>query len=369
MLETVRPRRFRNAFGAAVLALAVAPLSVIARVDRVALADWIYTVEVAAGEHTSEGTKTTAVHALGTVVQRVSGTRERPLPSDLDVDRENIDRYFTRTSFVSRPDASAPDEIDRYMSIEFDPSAIVELVRKSSLPVWSAKRPVVVLWLVVEGEGGPVRLADKRIDEVLWLAVTRRARERGLPVVVPLGDVEDRSLRVPELARAGLWIPILEATQRHSGHAVAVARFSETAEEPCLATGTFLYAEIRVPFKLTESSLQRCGNRLVDSLANALAERQAVEPRRTASVDLEVSGVGTALAFSNLISYLRQWEFVDRAKVLRVQGDVFVIRVVTAAPPRKLERLLGSEGFLRPTTAALTADDQHLLHMHWLGDR
>ena len=72
------------------------------------------------------------------------------------------------------------------------PRAVLGLIRDAGLPVWRANRPTVVAWVVLD-DGSERRILGAESTHPAIEALRSRARERGVPLRLPLLDLQDLS--------------------------------------------------------------------------------------------------------------------------------------------------------------------------------
>ena len=96
--------------------------------------------------------------------------------------------------------AQAPDFVQQYSYVEvedglaarfeFDASLLSAALSEAGVPMWTANRPAVILWLVVQDVYGRQFINSDSYPE-LAQAVQESFARRGVPVVLPLFDLAD----------------------------------------------------------------------------------------------------------------------------------------------------------------------------------
>jgi len=64
------------------------------------------------------------------------------------------------------------------------------------VPIWGKQRPSTLVWLVVEDEGGRRLIGTDEESEYLSV-LKERASVRGIPMLIPLLDLEDNARLKP----------------------------------------------------------------------------------------------------------------------------------------------------------------------------
>jgi hypothetical protein len=105
-------------------------------------------------------------------------------------------------------EADAVVEPSRRLWVSFDSTAVNRMLREKGVPIWGSARPSGIIWLSQEQHGKRTMLQPEMMPEVV-LAVEMQAQQRGLPIMLPLMDMEDHQ-RLPVSA---LWAGFTETIQ------------------------------------------------------------------------------------------------------------------------------------------------------------
>lgn len=158
--------------------------------------------------------------ALDQVVLRLTG-REVPAESLASM-RAAVADLVSAYRFLWREGAPG-DTPQRLIEVRFDPAALERRLAELGIPVWGLTRPDVLVWIGVETGGGR-RWFDRELDVEATAVIEAAADARGVPLIWPLNDVEDRA----SLALADLWggfaEPIGNASTRYAPNAILSVR-------------------------------------------------------------------------------------------------------------------------------------------------
>lgn len=160
--------------------------------------------------------------------------------------------------------------------VEFDGEALERLLREAGYPLWTGQRPDTLFWLARRHRGAP-ELADPEAAE--WAQLRAATRRRGLPLVTPMGDLEERRLITAEDVWSGDFDRLREASVRYQPDAVVVASLREDASSTWLLRAR-LYrdAELLQRFSLAAAGRQMVLDQLVDRVADVLSQAAAPAP-------------------------------------------------------------------------------------------
>lgn len=78
-----------------------------------------------------------------------------------------------------------------YYVAEFDQTKLSELLQREMLPLWGDRRPETIVWLAKEDENDARIILDESLNTELQHALKQTAKERGVPLSLPLMDLTD----------------------------------------------------------------------------------------------------------------------------------------------------------------------------------
>lgn len=248
----------------------------------------------------------------------------------------------------SRPQAQASSGL--LLWARFDPRAVGELLRRAELPVWGRIRPSLLVWLAVERDDGRELVGADDAGPLL-AALERAAARRGLPLVLPLLDLEDRvRLRVSDVW-AGFDEAILEASQRYQSKAVLVGRIYRSVPTMWEARWRLFMGDAVQEWSTEgsaaalalEAGIHRATDALVARFARPTGESDASD------VALVVRGVRSLEDYARTLAYLQSLELADAVRVTRVQGDEVSFRLRARGGEQALTQLISFSRTLAPT--------------------
>ncbi|MCP5143835.1 MAG: DUF2066 domain-containing protein [Gammaproteobacteria bacterium] len=109
--------------------------------------------------------------------------------------RNGAERYVQQFSYEMKAVSVAvnPTGQQTYLNAVFDQATLTAAIREAGLPIWGRERPGTLVWLaVVNGEGERQYLGSDESGPVRE-ALDEAARDRGIPLLLPLLDIEERA--------------------------------------------------------------------------------------------------------------------------------------------------------------------------------
>jgi hypothetical protein len=265
----------------------------------------------------------------------------RPLPAD-------------QASAVTDPD---PQRYTQVMRVRFDAQAVNGLVQRAGVPLWGRVRPTTLLWVAVEEGATRYLLAADGAEELRPLLETE-ARRRGLPVLLPLLDLEDRRA----LSFTDVWgnfrDTVLQASGRYQVAAVAVGRLLREADGRWSARWSLYHEDAAEHWSVPAGNaagdparvLAGGADGIADLLGARYAQRSAADGDHFA--DLAVTGIAGLADYERAMRYLRQLDQVRELQVLMVESDNVLFRVRLGGDAGGLARTIAFGTTLRAVAGA-----------------
>ncbi len=152
----------------------------------------MYAAETVVADEGSETRNAALSGLLAEVLVRVSGNAGiagQPAARELIGMAPSLVQQYRYRS------ADRDGETVRYLWARFDQPVVDRLMRERNLPVW-ASRPRVLLWIATE-RGGQRSLLNLDNEAEARVALQAQAQRRGLPLQLPLLDLEDQAQLTP----------------------------------------------------------------------------------------------------------------------------------------------------------------------------
>ena len=332
--------------------------------------DRLYRVDLQVADQSEDTRRVAAKDALLIVVSRLTGLASIPRSDIVNSALNSPDRYYSKFDYVR---GQSRDRSPQVLSIRFtfQVKSVLALVRQAGLPIWWTKRPQTVVWVVVD-EPGQRRILGADDSSSLVQGLLTQAVLRGLPVALPLMDLDDSIL----VSASDVWGKFTDAlnvaSERYGAAQYLIGRFSvQEILGKRLYSGEWQLMQVQpgenssnVPNSNTPSAFVAVGVRGlqaqniegvarsgVDMAATSLAEEYAIFGRNPQNHEISVSGLDSLQSYSKLVAYLQEFEFVERVDVLALQGNVISLQIFSSATLDRLLSLLAMEGRLTNLTA------------------
>ena len=338
---------WRRALASALVCLILSPGSPAATFDD------LYTVSVSLDGQARDERADAIRRGMGLLLTRITGRQQAAAYPEL---KELIDnaagRYFAGYDVLP----------GNQVRVGFNAFEVNQALERLNMPIWGEERPLTLVWIATDfGDGqraeleeddepggisaGPVSgiasepLTDDAEDFFDGVAqeILTAANERGLPVVLPKLDAEDRR----NVRFADVW----------GGFDRFVARAAERYDVDAVLIGRIVMTQLGLEVKWTvqrgdrQDTLTTPRARMgVDWLADEFASEGAtVGGARLTWVTLREI---RSWPDTRVLDYLDSVSIVESVDIDSVTGNEYVLRVAARGDDTQLERILALDGVL-----------------------
>lgn len=289
--------------------------------------------------------------ALAQVVVRLTGRRDMLDDSRVLALLEQAPRHVQQYRYLD-----GPDEATSLLWVRFDVGAVERHLLEAGLPVWSGDRPALLVWLGVQ-DRQERRLVSSADDHPARSALERTARERGLPLLFPLMDLEDQGRVTLADVMGGFHEPVMGASRRYGPGGVLVARVQPSGSR-WLARMQLYAGEESAQWQSEGEDQDAAIASVMHQAADHLGRRLAVAGLQVerGGVMVSVGGVDSLADYLRVVNYLGDMAVVSRLRPHGLTPDRALFLVQVRGGVRDLERaaLLGST--LVPEAAEAAVD-------------
>jgi hypothetical protein len=291
-----------------------------------------------------------ASHAgLEEVLVKVTGGREVLQRPEIQALLDQAEQWVQRYQYRAAPPVSAPPAEGtaaplpmQMLWLAYDRQFINQRLAEAGVPVWGLNRPRTVVWLAEEKAGGRFLVGgDNRPD--LQQALIDQAERRGLPLTLPLLDLQDQRA----LNAADVWGDfadvITRASERYQPEALLVGRVYQVASDQWQGQWTLYHRGAATTWESApgqESDAVAAG---IAGTADQFAKRYALSLTAEAanSMTLTVENVASLTDYARALAYLKSLDPVAGVQVAEVQGDAVNFRLKLRSDPQAVVRSIG----------------------------
>lgn len=312
----------------------------------------LYSAEVAVAGQSAEQRSDGIRRAFAQMLVKVTGNRNVAQRPELQQDIGQAQRYVQQFRYRFGAGQSADDGAsDRLLSVQFDAGAVQRLLRERRLPVWGENRPSGLVWLGIESRGQR-RVMRPELDDKLLAAMGTAAARRGIPLLIPLMDLEDQSrVRV-----ADLWGDFEQnirfASERYSPDLIVTGRLNRLSDRLWRVDWRLYHGDRISSWRDEGADPARLADEGVQHVTDLLAERYAPVggEANLSRVRLRVSGVTGLAQYAAVAGFLQSQSSVERADMVSVDPEAVTYELRVRGGIQVLEQGLALDGMIEPVT-------------------
>ena len=288
----------------------------------------VFSAEVVLDENDTDTEKAARTMGLQQVIVKASGNKNALENPVITKALRKSGQYLSQISYGDQFGLKS-------LKMVFNPPQIQSLLTQANLPYWVDTRSNLVVWMVEESRYG---------REILWEQSGESAMNqlkyfadiRGLPVTIPVGDIDDvTGITAPDLW-GGFVDPISVASQRYPGDAVLVVRIQKTSNSSNIRwtlydeKPKFMLASNKEPQTgIVNGNTHQALEALIDEVSSFYASKSSIKStgELTDTIVTQFINVTSANDFFALESLLKKENSVASITVLKIVGDEVTIRI------------------------------------------
>jgi hypothetical protein len=241
----------------------------------------------------------------------------------------------------------------------FFPAEIDQLLKQTGGGQWGKDRPLLLVWLALN-----TRLLNEEESPKEAEAVQTVAAQRGLPVLFPLLDLDDRLALPPTLLAAGQEQAMRQAAQRYAPGALLAGTLESGPDNTWQARWYLLGGQTRVVWASRHANLSGLLDEALGKVAESLSARFGAPGSASPSlVEVQITEVVGMQAYAQVQSYLAALDTVENFQVRQVEGDRLRLSVLAKGGRAGLAQAIALGRLLQPIAApAPAAPDAPLVY-------
>ena len=254
----------------------------------------------------------------------------------------------------------------RYIDVDFSSALIDELLTTANIPIWDSNRPSVLVWMALQDETGNRSLMTADINNDIIELIQEFADRRGLPVLFPVLDFEDRRSLNEDLVWTLNEEAIRKASNRYGADSILTGRLHFTASGELVGLWQFLFQDEADVFDGFSTDLREYLHGPLARVTSQLASYFAIVPESATRemVQLRVDGVGSLQEYSSLLSYVNGLGLVESVSPAQLDGERLELRLGLVGDAQQLFELIALDRDLLPIEG-VASDASDVLHYRW----
>ncbi|NAZ70345.1 DUF2066 domain-containing protein [Vibrio toranzoniae] len=310
------------------MALLASPSYALTQVD-------IFSVEVAIDARGKQSEQVARNTGMEQVLIRATGQTDVASNDTIQKAMRKSAQYMSQMSFGESNGQST-------LRMRFNAAQIRSLLTQAQLPYWPDTRSNILVWLIEE-DNYDKNIVWEHTNSQLAAGLQVNAKERGLPLTLPVGDFDD----ITGIEISDLWgnfvTPISKASQRYPVDAVLVVkaqpsglRWSLYDQKP-----SQLASAPASPVTGSISGNSATGSKtLVDQISNYYAGKSAVTVASESSESIltQFISLNNAQDFFHLENALKRLNSVASLDILKIQNNEVTFQIHLLSTQQEFEQ-------------------------------
>lgn len=284
--------------------------------------------------------------ALDVVVVKLSGRQsvlnQAPLREALDGASSLVQQYQYLT---------LADE-QKLLQVQFQKPALDALLTRYGVPVWGRSRPELVVWLAVDD--GNQRLIAQPETHAAASVLEFVAGNRGIPLLMPLLDLEDRRNVSFNDVWGGFGDRIENASRRYAGEHILMVRLLRLSSDGWHARWSLQQRRETQRWQSRGDDLNQVLGLGFAQVADFLAAKYAPKTLGVAQqIRLAVSGIQNIQDFARISNYLSSLDRVEHLSWNSMAAGEAIFELKFSGESADLEQLLALNRLLVPSVESV----------------
>lgn len=318
----------------------------------------------------SSAQKQAGRRAFEQVLIKLSGNPNVLKQQVLRKSADNFEQFLISSSFLTINN-------ELVYQATFNQDKLIDLLQFSQQAVWGNRRPSTVFWLAYKDINTQQSTIINQVSDSTWVQdIETYAFQRGLEIMIPLGDLDDE-LAVNEYDVMGLFAPtIARYSSRYAVDYTLVARielgFDEVeSKEAFIAHWVVVGNDDIYESKSAGSTADLALQKMMFDYAGLLASRYAISSEalnENKQFALTIDGIESLAIYAELIEALNNVTVINDIMLRKQNGAISEFEIDAMADVSILRRILKLDRrFREKETRALDDDSaQKVLNYEWV---
>ncbi|HDS1734385.1 DUF2066 domain-containing protein [Pseudomonas sp. BP8] len=217
--------------------------------------------------------------ALDTLVLRLTGDPKAPQNPALAALRKDPQQIINQVG----SDAGPPESV----LVEFDPGSTERALRKAGLALWGSNRPAILSWWLNDSVEGSSLVGD---GQSAAEPLRRAAQHRGLPLRLPLADLQEQLVASAKQLESKDPAPLREASERYGADALLAVHAHE-ADGKWQGRWQLWQGDQREQGEAEGANQAALADAVMLAVSSRLAPRYVTRPGASSDLHVQVQGM------------------------------------------------------------------------------
>ncbi|ANY85851.1 MULTISPECIES: DUF2066 domain-containing protein [Pseudomonas] len=259
--------------------LAVACLVAVSAVAQAEPVSGLYQVREPVEGQGGEARAQATSKALDTLVLRLTGDPKAAQSPALAALRKDPQQIINQVGSEAGPPET--------LLVEFDPGSTERALRQAGLALWGSNRPSILGWWLNDSAEGSNLVGDGQSTAA---PLRRAAQHRGLPLRLPLGDLQEQLVANAKQLEGSDPAPLREASERYGADAL-LAVHAQEADGKWQGKWQLWLGDQREQGNAEGADQAALADAVMLAVSTRLAPRYVTRPGASSELQLQVQGM------------------------------------------------------------------------------
>jgi len=301
-----------------------------------------------------------AKKALSALLVKAAGSDKVLQNPKIETVLEQADKYLNQLSYQQKEGFTGT-----FVKVSFNEKKLKAVLQAQHFPLWSAERPLTLIWLRLEGESP--KWVGEEAETTFITPLYAALNTRGMPYILPLLDLTDTA-EIQSIMKSPETIDFSSfsgATTRYQSDVVLWGTLKQTGDS-FQSTWIFLQSGEKTTWQVEASTLTLLYEEMAEKLRLALktdrgtgtivaaekkSSKKASEAAETQSLTVQVVGVANAEQFTKILESFRKMPMVLTAEVTEVKPEKTTFSLVIQSSLEALKQSIQAAGLLVESVA------------------
>lgn len=284
----------------------------------------IYQAEVLVASQAEKTREQGVQQAFAQVLTKVSGNPRILQNPSIQVALSQAKNNIQEFEYLPSGDRAAPF----LLKVQFDPTAVKELLQKAQVPLWDENRPLILVWLAIADQKQRTELiADSSTNHFVDL-LKKRAYQRGIPLLLPSLDMTDLNqvsvTDVVQMAR----LPLAKASQRYhvDGLLLGHLRYQNKLIK---SDWQLILGQDQWQWQLESGLAAVMVEEVIDKMSNILSARYTAvsSDKALSAFTMVVTEVAQQEDLQKLMHFMKRLSLITALDIDSIQGNEVVMHL------------------------------------------
>lgn len=224
---------------------------------------------------------------------------------------------------------------------KLDEVGVKQLIRRAGMPIWPEERPATLIWLALD-DGKAQQVLAEGSDHKAIKTLAELADRRGLPIVLPLMDLQESSLIDFDVVSTMQLEPLQSPSENYGSHYVLLGHVQML--EMGLWRGRWKLLGENEPVTTTPAGpladvLAAGINPLASRIARQFSSVSYVDSEQY--IDLTIDDINGAADYAKSLKYLQSLSLVSQVDLIGVENQMVNFRLHTKADIASILQVIG----------------------------